>query len=150
MSDGCCTVRVGCLASASRKAAGRCNESPVQADDRPEDESASSGLEREGVSLQAAAGCGSVEVESTASSGREADEGEEESLGVSGSGAEDGLAGSGLDGVVDGRCPVQAREVSSQRPNLASATWSHRTVDSIAAFSTGVKDDVMRRQGLVG
>lgn len=46
-----------------------------------------------------------MEVWSTASSGREADEGEEESLGVSGSGSEDGLAGSGQDGVVDDRCP---------------------------------------------
>ena len=63
------------MASASRKAAGRCDKSPVLADDRLEDESASSGLEREGVSLQAAAGCCSVEVESTASSGREANEG---------------------------------------------------------------------------
>ena len=91
-----------------------------------------------------------MEVESTASSGREANEGEEESLGVSGSGAEDGLAGSGLDRVVDGRCPVQAREVSSQRPNSASATWSHQTVHLNATFSTGGKDDVMGRQGLVG
>ena len=91
-----------------------------------------------------------MEVECAAIASRETNEGEEESLGVNDSGAGDGTAGSGLAGVLDGRCPVQAREVSSQRPNLASATWSHRTVDSIAAFSTGVKDDVMRRQGLVG